>query len=1592
MAPPTLQTSSSVLSAGSTTEKAVELAEQKEIEATWKEVQNRVIELAGGDPKKVQALDINSVLRYIDNVQASDKKKSEKFGAFKSVVNKTLQCINTVGGIVAEGASTVFAPAGMCYNALTFVIQAWQGYEGIFENLAELLEKCTEFLERLESYEGRMDVRLKRVAVQNLRLFVEICDRTIKLRRKHNKFLAFTKQLFLNDNGINDLLGMMDRLNAKESLLVNAQTYKLVSDSAGDIKLILDSQKEQKKEQDAKKWRATIAKALGFPPNMLDNDGEPIPNWQRAFDARKNMLVPETGKWIVDHEDFVQWSKSTVPAKPVMVLGGRNGSGKTSMMANTLRYLRKMNRAGPTSRAVTAYFFMEGEKKKSDDEDAGSILEIVSRTLLWQISTAYEAMTKSVFQILEKNPDFDGSVDLWQQIFINNKERMNSDTTFFLFIDGINKDLLPLLQRLTSIADNKIIRVFLTAPPQMISELEQTEGIRSNTIPIADHNADDIDKYINFRMDNMPILKNDGRPGISDWRGKILETLRYKCAGDYFKLNTSLNSLAKVDLIDDIEEVLADADKTRADQIDAEIRRLNNIRTVKEIQEINEIIQWIEAGRRWMPIDMMEALLSVKHRNSSVVQPLTPSLTRRKTGFSDIESTAQEAAPVNLTISLLPFAQKLAEKYPIFTVTDSGFIDWRSSEIKDRIPSKGFERDAGLTIVTSGPKIIQESEISIVRHFLNNVCPPDLYLRLEFEQFFDMKLGAKYKDYISLDLDNANIKIALTCLIILTEEQLRTNTRLRQYAMYWLLDHLQEVDLSAADRELKAQVGPLLVKLFTEECGVDSMFWPYDLNVSLHTWDWDEYIDLRETRAEWLYSMSGVQEVSRWLRDSSVTKYINYEPGISFVEAVKASSTNLHKAVLSYAAKHMATHLFRRVDFTPRHFWCACWFIRGYLSRLNPEKSSQMPSDPEPYRNANTPAFEEFEDREFRLDVLKEIEEWAAGELDKTNDTPEQESSWEIHGALITFQLCHTDADATKIYQARAQKAVDLNPKNWHACHFLTKQPSTGNEEAVRLLSQAKKDIDELRGRNEFWIRDHSNSSLLARITLDLGDRLWDLGSDLPLAAATHRESLQYDYVHFKDYTKVLTRYQSSGAWAELIAFVETLNSTSQTWAAFFDELVNQFVVQLTYLGAVNVLARAADATGRWDVIEAFFTLAIDMGVQQETHDLLFFLRDGFAKTLASAADGAQQDKVVAIQETALENIRLHHSDILSRHPIDDMTNALSRTYLDKAFQPNLSAEKVDSYGSLIANLLPEPDASDGPDLWTSTIAVCCLIRYHHRRKTDSHLARGWIERVVREIIELLSDEDEENDDSAFWLLARLLTTIEDVKNTRIAWMLRNVAQRDALIKWDTWVAKSASGEHGATDGVNGLPKEIEQQAPTYSNGFANRSVQNVVRDLQRSRTPSPKPGSKSDPKSQSSEIIREPTPELKALDVVEVSDDPAQPGWVVSCDGCYRQYTVMDEPLYTCADCLGATQLDAGCHALLLKGELKEKKGFTCKKEHTFIELPRWDEKEYEGMPRGSVPLPDGENGKKWITLEEWKKELRELYLNGDDEVIVQA
>jgi len=79
-----------------------------EIDAIWRDVQDRVVQLAGGDAGRIRRdLDIAGVLRYLDQVKEKDQAKQARYAWIRDKFSKTLQCISTVGSIVADGASYV---------------------------------------------------------------------------------------------------------------------------------------------------------------------------------------------------------------------------------------------------------------------------------------------------------------------------------------------------------------------------------------------------------------------------------------------------------------------------------------------------------------------------------------------------------------------------------------------------------------------------------------------------------------------------------------------------------------------------------------------------------------------------------------------------------------------------------------------------------------------------------------------------------------------------------------------------------------------------------------------------------------------------------------------------------------------------------------------------------------------------------------------------------------------------------------------------------------------------------------------------------------------------------------------------------------------------------------------------------------------------------------------------------------------------------------------------------------------------------------------------------------------------------------------
>lgn len=899
------QTNMSVSPPGldSSAPRGLDVIVNREIAAIWTQVQARVLQLARDSSKEINSdLDIDGVLSLLDRVQRSRDTSSKKHAAIRAAFDNTLQLIQSIGEVAAFAAGVAFAPTRACYTALSLAIEAWQGYEGVFESMAGLLEKCSHYLSRLPYYvRGGMDTKLSKVCCQHLQLFVEICDRVIKLRQKRHRFMTFTKLFFFNDNGIDDLLQKMDSLVDSEGHLVAAQTFQFASEAASNsreslsISKSMDNKMDALVEDRADRWKEKesrtreeiLLRALAFDDDKMDwRKKEPDPYWLATYHNYRNMAIQGTGRWIFNEPQYVAWESG--PRGPaILAIEGPEGSGKSFLASTIIHCLRKISAAGNTgSRNLVAFYFLEGDPK--EELKNADNLGVIVKSIVWQLAQLDTSYLKSVANKCQKIEDFDPH-EITAQLLLENEDLATIDARIFIIIEGVDDvgrgdPLIRFLRKVSSLPQDRDIRVLLTGRSRGIDPLVKSRDISIENIQINSRNRADVEKYVQFKMDRIDALKDTTRLGVAELRRKISDTLSDKTAGDYFKMDTILKRIRGLDYVHDIDHVLENAGQERSQHILGEIEQLNDTRTPKEIGEINEIILWILHGRQWLSPGQMSAVLYVKSGE----------------------------------LSLLSLGDKFQTKYSLFEVDNDGDVDFRSSETADLIPERHrWYEDLGSSAN------VQHSEVAMLRHFLNTVCPPDIYAKFDFDDFFDRKISHK-RDCISRDdKDTAEVKLAVTCLRILTEERDERRERLHPYAMQYFLEHLSAADLALVDREWKDTVGPLLLKLFSDDRSIDALFWTSGQG--------DEFVLGHLIRSVWVDNDDAVDEILRWFKDSTVISQISDKNARKWISDLTKRKPAEH--LLKPAAKRMAMHWLRQASPAPlvRH---AFFFILGFLNKV----------------------------------------------------------------------------------------------------------------------------------------------------------------------------------------------------------------------------------------------------------------------------------------------------------------------------------------------------------------------------------------------------------------------------------------------------------------------------------------------------------------------------------------------------------------------------------------------------------------------------------------------------------------------------------
>jgi hypothetical protein len=861
----------------------------EEITAIWAQVLERVRQLAQHEKKEVQeGLGIGDVIASLEASQAKEEESPTR-QAVKTAFGRTMGLISTVGGIVSEGASTVsecrmlrpydmtnrekvFAPAGQCYNAISFLIHAWEGYQGAFESLAVLLEQCSDHLGRLSYYvRGGMDAKLSHVAATQLLLFVNICDAALKLRySRSEKIKTGLKIAFLDENSIQGLLGEMAKLAERERGLVSAQTFQLASAAATNAaegaalgKQILDalvqSGAKQTEELERKGHKHSLMDVLAFDHDSDRWDSvkqEPVESWQTRYNDLRKTVVPGTGQWLLADPVFQLWGADFASSAPILGMEGTETTGKSYLTSSVVKHLRTdMATQHPEFRHLVAFDFIDRDK-------SGRGFAAVAKSLIWQLADKDEPYMKSTARICQRvgllDPD-----DIIPQLLLDNTDLEHMNAIFYLVVDGLSDTLdnalLKFLRR-ASESRNKNIRIFLTGTLTAFAQIKKN-GVVFRSIPISRKNHDDVEKFIDARMDKFDALSDPDRTGVTERRKKIREQLSQAAAGDYYKLNSALNTISTLDYMDDIKLVIQGAQEERSKQIHEEIQMLNKLRSEREIKEINQIILWI----------------------TFAIEPVS------EKHISAILYMSIGEAP------LRPLAERFRTKYLLFEVNGKGYVCFRSLKALDVIP----HRRQSNTPDRPQDQEIHSAEINIVTHFLDKVCPPDLYKKLEIEEYLKQKAIQKQSQIHQEDKDTAHILLTLDCLRALTEGSDASIAVLREYSRKHLIQHLSLVDLAMVDRESKSQIGKALIRLFTEKECIDTLMWP-------------EYNDVDLSHAVstvWVENDQKVNEVVRWFKDTAVLSGLPDEPHRSW--ARKVVSGNATEALLKPSVLRLIHHCLR---------------------------------------------------------------------------------------------------------------------------------------------------------------------------------------------------------------------------------------------------------------------------------------------------------------------------------------------------------------------------------------------------------------------------------------------------------------------------------------------------------------------------------------------------------------------------------------------------------------------------------------------------------------------------------------------------------
>lgn len=373
----------------------------KSLDAMWAEARQEFKEKTKPpvDIGRQSGVLAGDLMKKLESEYAPPDEHPNKTKAIR-VMNDVMKLVQLMGGLAAQVASTVFSPAGMCFNAVSFLIDGVKGMKKFHSDLASLFDSIKSFLVHFKMLQ-RVEGKFQDIELQNLpgelimttnklmRSFVKICLLAHKsmTRGKFKSAMVDLRVAFADDDGgVRAELTNFKNLIDEQDSIKGTITLEEVMKSRGDIRDVqatstktydgvveINKEFNMKNQKDAEDKRIRdIAKKLGI---HSSKDQELPPSWRKQSDAYEELRrtrVTSTGSWLGKDQRYLDWQSLVTPVNPVLCLLGRKDTGKTFVASRVIDDFT--TEADTDTRAAIAYYFFgDREDRRNGTDDASAV-------------------------------------------------------------------------------------------------------------------------------------------------------------------------------------------------------------------------------------------------------------------------------------------------------------------------------------------------------------------------------------------------------------------------------------------------------------------------------------------------------------------------------------------------------------------------------------------------------------------------------------------------------------------------------------------------------------------------------------------------------------------------------------------------------------------------------------------------------------------------------------------------------------------------------------------------------------------------------------------------------------------------------------------------------------------------------------------------------------------------------------------------------------------------------------------------------------------------------------------------------------------